>query len=170
MVSIRPVRVEDAAPLFPLIYRQPEITRWLVWDGPGSRREFEESIAVRSQDTASGAAHVFTICWEEEAVGSIDVRRRSSHRGDLGLWIGLPYHSRGIGTGAIRLAAEYAFRQLGLAKLEAAIFVGNYKSRRAFEKAGFQLEGSIRRAVRKQGEFVDEWLFGLLPEEFDPRR
>ena len=34
-----------------------------------------------------------------------------------------------------------------------------------FEKNRFTLEGTIRRAVRKRGRFVDEWLFGLIPED-----
>jgi hypothetical protein len=51
----------------------------------------------------------------------------------------------------------------------AGVFVGNHASRRIFEKNGFQLEGTRRRAVRKRGRFVDEWLSGLLREELrDP--
>ena len=65
----------------------------------------------------------------------------------------------------MRLLARYAFDELGLAKLEATVFVGNVASRRIFEKNGFLLEGTIRRAVRKRGRFVDEWLFGKLAEE-----
>ena len=58
-----------------------------------------------------------------------------------------------------------AMVQLRLEKLEATVFVGNVASRRVFEKNGFLLEGTIRRAVKKRGRLVDEWLFGLLPEE-----
>ena len=72
-----------------------------------------------------------------------------------------------LGTEAVRLAARHAFEALRLAKLEAGVFVGNLPSRRIFEKSGFLLEGTIRRAVSKRGRFVDEWLFGLLPEELD---
>jgi RimJ/RimL family protein N-acetyltransferase len=85
------------------------------------------------------------------------------------LRIGRDLHGRGHGTAAVRLAARYAFEELRLAKLEAAVFVGNVASRRIFEKNGFTLEGTIRRAVRKRGRFVDEWLFGLLPEELVSR-
>jgi RimJ/RimL family protein N-acetyltransferase len=46
------------------------------------------------------------------------------------------------------------------------VFTGNYPSRRAFEKNGFRLEGTVRRAVQKRGQLLDEWLLGLLPEEW----
>ena len=69
--------------------------------------------------------------------------------------------------GPVTRARRYERVQIGqvLKKLEATVFVGNHASRRAFEKNGFTLEGTIRRAVRKRGVLVDEWLFGIVGEE-----
>ena len=60
----------------------------------------------------------------------------------------------------------YGFGVLNLEKIEGSVFVGNWASRRIFEKTGFQLEGTIRIAVKKRGVGVDEWLFGILREEY----
>jgi ribosomal-protein-alanine N-acetyltransferase len=83
----------------------------------------------------------------------------------MGLWIGTPYQGKGYGTEAVQQILQYGFTKLEMQKVEAKIFVGNTASRKAFEKCGFQLEGTIRRCEMKRGEFIDEWLFGILREE-----
>jgi RimJ/RimL family protein N-acetyltransferase len=168
VIELRPIYAEDADLLFPLIFNSP-VTDALVWDGPSSIEEYRASISEQADKTRNGAAHTFVIVEKTTGnlAGSIGVRLYSeNHRGAVGIWIGQPYQGRGHGTAAIRLAVEYGFTQLHLEKLEALIFVGNHASRRAFEKNGFLLEGTIRRATRKRGQLRDEWLLGLIPEEF----
>ena len=161
MIALRPVRADDADALYPLV-DGAHVTDTLLWDGPASLDELRASLA---QLAAAADKNMFTILDGERPIGCCDVRPESDFRGDCGLWIGEPYHGRGYGTEAVRLLQRYAFDELGLAKLEATVFVGNVASRRIFEKNGFLLEGTIRRAARKRGRFVDEWLFGKLREE-----
>jgi RimJ/RimL family protein N-acetyltransferase len=164
VITLRPLRSEDADPLYPLI-AGTDVPDTLVWDGPESLEEFRESIADRASRADRGELHVFAVTTEDAPVGCIDVRPENDFRGDVGLWIGRGHHGLGYGSEAVRLATRYAFERLGLAKLEAGVFVGNLASRRIFEKNRYTLEGTIRRAVRKRGRFVDEWLFGILREE-----
>ena len=164
---IRPLQAADARALFPMVFQSP-VTRNLVWDGPESVEEYCDTVAGFAERSRGRTMHIFTIEDEQGTpIGNIDLRPYDDgYRGDMGLWIGEAHQGRGHGTAAIRLAAQYAFGQLGLEKLEASIFLGNYASRRAFEKNGFRCEGTIRKAVRKQGVLIDEWLMGLLREEF----
>ena len=164
VITLRPILAEDADTLYPLI-AGTDIPDTLLWDGPASLDELREGLELRAAGTARGELHQFAIMLDERAIGSCDVRPDDEFRGDMGLWIGRDFHGRGYGTETVRLVARYAFERLQLAKLEATVFVGNVASRRVFEKCGFTLEGTIRRAVRKRGRWVDEWLFGLLPEE-----
>jgi ribosomal-protein-alanine N-acetyltransferase len=164
VITLRPILASDADPLYPLLVGTA-VPDTLLWDGPDSLDEYREAIATRASQTVHGEVHVFAIVTADAPIGSIDVRPENDFRGDLGLWIGHGHQGRGYGTEAVRLAARYAFERVGLHKLEATVFVGNDASRRVFEKNGFKLEGTIRRAVRKRGRFVDEWLFGMLREE-----
>ena len=107
--------------------------------------------------------NVFTLLIEEEPAGTIDVRPYpDGYRADIGLWIGERFHGQGAGTQAIQLICLHPSIQLKLEKLEAMIFEGNHGNRRAFEKNGFQLEGTIRIAVKKSGSYRNEWILGLL--------
>lgn len=86
----------------------------------------------------------------------------------LGLIIGeKDCWGRGYATEAIRLAVSYAFMALGVAKITAGIIAGHLASQRAFEKAGFRVEGVRRKQNLFEGERRDEILLGLLREEWD---
>jgi ribosomal-protein-alanine N-acetyltransferase len=147
VIELRPIRGDDADLLYPLLVAS-NVPDTLLWDGPASLDEYRASLTAFAAATAAGERYHFAIVDGERPIGCIGLIPEDGHRGEVGLWIG-----------------RHAFEQLRLAKLEAAVFVGNAASRRTFEKNGFTLEGTIRRAVRKRGRFVDEWLFGLLPEE-----
>lgn len=69
-------------------------------------------------------------------------------RADISLFIG-DQHSwgQGFATEAIALVRDWAFEQRGLHKLSAGLYADNIGSRRAFERCGFQLEGTLQQEV-----------------------
>lgn len=171
-IELRPVRVEDAEMLFPLIY-QTGVADTLLWDGPASLDEFIQALREREEQVKRGERHGFTIIESASGltIGSASIRPdEHNFRADIGLWIGKPYQGKGFGTQVVRWLVEYGFDRLGLEKIESSVFVGNQASRRIFEKNGFSLEGTLRKAVRKYGQAVDEWLFGITREEYLQRK
>jgi len=63
--------------------------------------------------------------------------------GDIGLIIGeRSAWGRGFATEAISLVCDFAFKQLRLHKVTASMYEENVGSTRAFEKAGFIIEGT----------------------------
>ncbi len=175
MLILRPVRPEDADRLFPMIYNSP-VTDTLLWDGPDSIEEYRQAMAKRAEQTARGENHMMTIAVDDDIVenaiipiGSADIRQEPDQiqRADIGLWIGEPYHSKGYGTLTIRWLLDYGFTRLGLEKIEASVYTGNWASRRIFEKNGFSLEGTIRKATLKRGEWQDDWRLGITREDYE---
>src|SRR5207237_1169045 len=69
---------------------------------------------------------------------------------------------RGMGTEAIRMLADYARDRLNLRRLYAQALSTNPRSRRAFEKAGFELEGTFREDRWVGDRYVDTWWLGRL--------
>ncbi len=171
MIVLQPIQEEDAVALFPLIFNNL-VTDTLVWDGPDSLQAFRNSLAERAEQVARGERHLFTIVEQisGQPIGSASIRPDDEQfRADMGLWIGQPYQNQGYGTLVVRKLLDYGFRTLGLEKIEAYVFFGNLASRRIFEKNGFQLEGTIRKAVRKRGLALNEWLFGITCEDWNER-
>lgn len=101
------------------------------------------------------------------AVGSIsvflgsDVYRRSA---ELGYWLAEEYWGRGIMTAAVGQICREAFRRFNIVRIHAEPFEDNAASRRVLEKAGFALEGILRRRAVKNGQVHDSCMYALVKE------
>jgi len=65
---------------------------------------------------------------------------------------------RGIGAAAIAEACRHAFERMGLHRIYAYVLATNPAARRAFERAGFALEGTLRDDRWTENGFVDTYL------------
>lgn len=88
-----------------------------------------------------------------------DVYRKSPL---LGYWISETLWGRGIMTAAIKLLADYAFKELDIIRIQAGVLGNNPRSMRTLEKAGFKKEGILKNSMVKNGEILDEHVYGLV--------
>jgi ribosomal-protein-alanine N-acetyltransferase len=102
-----------------------------------------------------------------EVVGSIgltlqeDVHRRSA---EIGYWLGEPVWGRGLMNEAVPAFTAYALATFDLCRLYAAVFEWNAASARVLAKAGYVLEGRLRKSVLKDGHTIDQLLFAYVRE------
>jgi RimJ/RimL family protein N-acetyltransferase len=61
---------------------------------------------------------------------------------------------------------QHAFERLGLHRVGLAVFSYNTRAIRAYEKAGFRVEGRLREAIQRQGDYFDEVQMGILAGEW----
>lgn len=102
-----------------------------------------------------------------EAVGGIGVQlKRDIHRrtAEIGYWLAEPLWNRGIATEAVRGMTDHAFAVFDLVRIEALVFEWNPASARVLEKAGYTLEGRLRKSVTKDGRTVDALLYSIVRE------
>ena len=111
----------------------------------------------------------FAIANEKELIGAIglkgqdDVNRYSA---EIGYWLAEPFWGKGITTEAIKILTRYAFNNFNLNRIFANIYEGNIASEKALIKAGYKKEGTMRKAVFKEGKFIDQYIYAILKEEF----
>ena len=74
---------------------------------------------------------------------------------------------QGYGTEATRLILDYAFNVLGLHNVMLSVYDFNLRGIRAYEKAGFQVIGRRRQALRLGHERHDVILMDALATEFE---
>jgi ribosomal-protein-alanine N-acetyltransferase len=86
----------------------------------------------------------------------------SAHRGELGYWVAKDYRRRGLAAAAIEAIIAYAFRDVGLRRLQAWVFVHNAASQRVLERAGFRREGLLQGYHLKNEVLLDTIIYGLL--------
>ncbi len=96
--------------------------------------------------------------------------------GYVGLWVNWPNReawlgvgigerdcwSRGYGTEAVQLATAFAFDELNLHRVTLDVLAANPRAIRAYQKAGFVIEGRLRRRNNYGGERIDDISMGVL--------
>jgi ribosomal-protein-alanine N-acetyltransferase len=109
----------------------------------------------------------FAITLKDEAVGGIgfllqpDIAYRSA---EIGYWLGEEFWNRGIVSEALTAVTEYAFSAHDLVRLYAHVFEWNEASARVLQKAGYKLEGRLRKSVTKDGKTIDQLLYAKVLE------
>lgn len=109
---------EHARALFPLLHGTA-VCDTLVWDGPDSLEGFLATYATPGGDPSH---RHYTILETASGlpVGSLSIRPGfQPPRGDIGYWVGIPFHGRGIGAAAVARSLEIAFGEMGMEKVDA---------------------------------------------------
>ncbi|MGK7377028.1 GNAT family N-acetyltransferase [Planococcus sp. 1R117A] len=75
--------------------------------------------------------------------------------------------SKGYGSDALKLILRYAFHELNLDRVGLEVIEYNKGGIRAYEKAGFQVEGRKRSMVYRDGKRFDVIVMGTLRPEWE---
>jgi [ribosomal protein S5]-alanine N-acetyltransferase len=114
------------------------------------------------QATTEKPTTKFCIDLEGATAGGIGIRLGEDvhrHVGQLGYWLGEEFWGRGIMTEAVSEFVNYCFKKFPLHRIHAEAYANNLASARVLEKAGFVLEGRLRKNVVKDGKVLDSLLF-----------
>ena len=76
--------------------------------------------------------------------------------------------SHGYGGKTVQMMMDYAFYTLNLQRIQLHVWVDNEKAVKAYEKVGFKIEGTLRRAMYHKGKYADFHVMGLLKDEYAP--
>lgn len=107
----------------------------------------------------------FAIVVGGEAVGGIglvlkdDIYRCAA---EIGYWLGEEFWGQGIMTEAVRALTRWGFEHFDLSRIYAGVLEWNPASMRVLEKAGYQFEGRLRKAVIKQNQVMDEFIYAIV--------
>jgi RimJ/RimL family protein N-acetyltransferase len=165
-VAIRPLAIADAEALS-LLRADPDVRRW-------SDPEELTPLQARAEIEALGRAWAdgkmfgFAIANDEDdaLLGALSLTTYGPFRASVGYDLLPTARGRGIATRAVRLAADWAFEHFPeLVRLELWTAVGNERSERVAERAGFIREGVLRSRLPFGDELRDVTVFSLLRAE-----
>lgn len=107
----------------------------------------------------------FAVTAGGRVIGSIGVFRCEnihSRTAELGYYIGETYWGKGYMTSAVKQICRHVFETTDIIRIFAEPFARNAASCRVLEKAGFQLEGTLRSNAVKNGTVLDMKLYALI--------
>jgi RimJ/RimL family protein N-acetyltransferase len=110
----------------------PETARATIERWQENWRKGEKTRAWAVRDLATG-----------KLLGGCEVRLRGQDVAEMSYWTAHDCRNRGVASRAARLACDYAFRELGVKRMEIHVEPDNLASRRVAERAGFVLESRL---------------------------
>lgn len=172
-VTLRPFTPDDL-PALRRWHDDPEVMRYWGDRSPiVSAHEFAADLAPTGRFVQFGENGYFCICDETgRAIGRIDYEgfKMPERTAELSILIGeRDAWSAGYGTEAITLLLDWLFNDRGAHRVWLEVFADNTRAQRAYEKAGFVREGTLRETWIADGRWHDEHVYGILRREFNAR-
>ena len=162
---IRPIKVGDGAGLNEL-RRMPGVFENIL--GIPSERVKRSEEFIENMD--SNIHHFVAVTKiddnQELIIGSIGLHvhsnLRNRHKADIGMMVHKDYQGRGVGTKLMEAALDIADNWLMLVRVELSVFVDNDKAISLYKKFGFDIEGTMKKAGIRSGEYVDEYMMARV--------
>lgn len=169
-VYLRPFEPADAA-LVHDWYRHADTAR-LMGEMPRSlarRRADAESAADRGEGR-DWYAFVICLIADDRPIGRTDLFAIDHVNGSAAFGLAIGEHDTrgaGLGTDAVNALADFCFGQLRLERLWLTTDAANARAQRVYQKAGFAVEGRLRRAFFQDGRYLDDVRMALLRSEWE---
>lgn len=170
LVTLRPIRAEDADVIDVLIREDEEIARLTgsvhsstqpANDIPltelreiyGRWAVADDRLVLAAIDNATG-----------DVVGEVVLNDWDEGNRSCGFrtLIGAAGRGRGLGTEATRLIVEHGLTTMGMHRISLEVYDFNPRARHVYEKVGFVHEGTGREALLFDGEWVDVHYMAIL--------
>ncbi|MFI5731366.1 GNAT family N-acetyltransferase [Kribbella sp. NPDC051587] len=166
LVVLRPV-TEDDYPALAVAMADPDVGRLT-----GSHGEIGEEKAREWYRTRQDQTDRLDLAIVDKASGEV-VGEAVLNEWDpdnqccnFRILIGPAGQGRGLGTEATQLIVGYGIEELGLHRISLGVYAFNPRAQRAYEKAGFVVEGVLRDALLWDGQWVDEVVMSVLATDW----
>lgn len=83
---------------------------------------------------------------------------------EVGYWLARDFWGRGIMKKALQVVTNIAVEKYEIIRLEAPTFAFNLHSQKVAEKCGYQFEGTLRKALYKDGIYFDCRMYAYVKE------
>lgn len=172
--TLRPVEEEDIG-FIQQCMNDPRVWRPALDINP--MNYYQGSEFFENVISASGSVHCL-VCDDNNPMGVISLRGSQygpdetarSRAAELAYWFAPEYHGQGYGTDAAIQMIQYAFDDKNLRRVAASVGSFNDASIGLLETLGFKHEGTLREAAWYRGEYHDMLWYGLLRDEWQPKK
>ncbi len=166
-VVLRELRASDATSLCALLTTD-EVSRFIS-PPPTTVEAFERFIAwtLRQRLAGTYACFAVTLHGFDTAIGIFQVREIEAGFGtaEWGFAIGSAFWGSGVFQDGAELVIDFAFKTLGVNRLEARAVVLNGRGNGALLKVGAVQECILRKSFLRNGQYLDQVLYSILESD-----
>ena len=166
-VVLREMRASDAASLCALLTTE-EVARFIS-PPPTTVEGFERFIAwtIRQRCAGTYACFAVTLHGFDTAIGIYQIREIETGFGtaEWGFAIGSAFWGTGVFQDGAELVIDFAFKTIGVNRLEARAAVLNGRGNGALLKVGAVQECILRKSFLCSGQYLDQVLYSILESD-----
>lgn len=167
---LRKLEMNDANRMFDYIFSDHRVMDNLI---KGPHESISETINRLTEITNQYMSETFCYWGIEvkesgELIGTIDLFNinEDTENCEVGYNIGFNWWNKGYGTEALHAVVEFAFRIMDIHKISATHNIDNPASGKIMLKVGMKREGIIRHMIRKNNQYKDCGIYGILQQEY----
>ncbi|GAA4605294.1 RimJ/RimL family protein N-acetyltransferase [Actinoplanes octamycinicus] len=167
LVELRAMRPGDADALWRWNH-DPDVMRFMVAGYPQTPETVAKFLTERPRNAYGDVLFGVESRKDGKLIGLIGLQGAEPETGiaELNIYLGeKDYWGQGYATDAMRTACRYGFDRMRLHRIWLTVVAGNDPARHVYQKIGFVEEGRLRQASRRDGEWTDAYLMGLLAGE-----
>jgi len=172
---IRPISPDDSESIF--AYRRDRLVNQYQGWIPENLEDTKAFILhkVSSVIDVPGTWFQFALIEKNQnrLIGDIGIHFLNSPdnlQAEIGCTLDKNHHKMGYATEALTVIVDFLFNRLNKHRIMASIDPRNEKSIRLVERLGFRQEGHFRKSLLINNEWVDDLVFAILKEEWNPRQ
>ena len=117
----------------------------------GKKKPFGETFAIEVNGKFAGYVDLHHLNLEHH-----------EHKGEIGYAVHPKFRGKGLASKAVKLITNYAFKKYKLKRISAMGRANNKASARVLEKAGYKLEGILRKNKCVDGVYFDDFIYSKL--------
>lgn len=129
-----------------------------------AKNDLEEKIKKFKRKKVTGETFVIEVNGEYAGYVEIDYEdwNHKEHRGRIHYCTHPKFRGKGLTTKAVKLVTQYGFKRYKLKRIIGICRIYNKASARILEKAGYKLEGILRKHTYTRGKYVDDMLWAKI--------
>jgi len=163
--TIRPIMISDAMGINEL-RRMPGVFENILGIPSERVKRNEDGIANMGENTHQFVAVTKNEEGQEIIIGSagltVFTNPRTRHSSSIGMMVHRDYQGMGVGTKLMETLLDIADNWLMLQRVELNVFTDNEKAIRLYKKFGFEVEGTMKKAVIQNGRYIDEHIMARV--------
>jgi len=149
---------------------QPSVAKITSERIPATEEGVRQYIDLQNSYQPFEQDEVFEIAIERKedgkVIGFLGLIRQDQGQGEVGWALGEEHRGQGYATEAARALMDYGFNSLGLHRIHADTNSDNVASWRMMERLGMRREALLRESVHREGKWLDEFVYGMLADEW----
>lgn len=166
---LRRFQIEDGPAIYHGWGKFEKCSQYFPWGTMPSLVFAQEKVRNWVEQYQEGSYYQWGIVEKEsgQLIGVVNLHGvdEANHSAETSYILSPAYWGRGIMTEVLREILRFAFREVGLHRVEADCFAGNEASKRVLEKCGMTCEGVSRAKYWKDGDYIDAFCYAILQEE-----